>query len=59
LDADKAYDRKKILKKAKKNNKLDCMTFREATRHIYRNEGPKGFMRGLFPALLKNGAMTG
>jgi len=47
------------LKKAKQNNKLDCMTFREATKHIFVNEGPKGFIRGLVPSLIKNGVMTG
>jgi len=35
------------------------MTFREATKHIYINEGPKGFLRGLVPSLIKNGATTG
>ena len=35
------------------------MTFREATKHIYVNEGPKGFMRGSVPSLIKNGSMTG
>ena len=35
------------------------MTFREASRHIYLNEGPKGFMRGLVPSLIKNSVMTG
>ena len=35
------------------------MTFREATRHIYVHEGPRGFFRGLVPSLIKNSVMTG
>ncbi len=30
------------------------MTFREATTLIYRKEGPKGFMRGFVPSMMKN-----
>lgn len=35
------------------------MSFTEATRHIYQNEGPRGFFRGLVPSLLKNSVATG
>ena len=38
---------------------IECMTFREATMHIYTNEGPRGFLRGLVPSLIKNSVMTG
>lgn len=35
------------------------MTFREAAKTIYETEGPRGFLRGLAPSLLKNSVMTG
>jgi len=35
------------------------MKFREATRHIYRTEGAKGFMRGLAPSFAKNFITSG
>ena len=38
---------------------FECMTFREASRHIYVNEGPRGFLRGMVPSLIKNSVMTG
>ena len=46
-------------KQAKAAKKIECMTFREASRHIYVNEGPRGFFRGLVPSLIKNSVMTG
>ena len=53
-------DLNKTAEKAKKpGRRIECMTFREATRHIYVNEGSKGFLRGLVPSLLKNSLMTG
>lgn len=54
-----AVDLNQVKEKAKKSSKIECMTFREATRHIYMNEGPKGFLRGLVPSLIKNSVMTG
>ena len=52
-------DLKQAAEKAKQQRKIECMTFREATRHIYVNEGPRGFLRGLAPSLIKNSLMTG
>ena len=37
----------------KKKMRLN-LTFREATTLIYRKEGPKGFMRGFVPSMMKN-----
>lgn len=34
-------------------------TFRETTKLIYQQEGPKGFLRGLAPALVKNSMQNG
>ena len=61
LNHAQAVDLNKIAaEKTKKHApKIECMTFREATRHIYMNEGPKGFLRGLVPSLIKNSVMTG
>ena len=52
-------DLNQAAEKAKRRRKIECMTFREATRHIYLNEGPRGFLRGLVPSLIKNSLMTG
>jgi hypothetical protein len=30
------------------------LSFKEATEFIYRKEGAKGFLRGLFPSVVKN-----
>jgi hypothetical protein len=57
IDLNKAAATKKA--KAYKYKNIDCMTFREASRHIYVNEGPRGFFRGLVPSLIKNSVMTG
>lgn len=54
-----AIDLNKVKDKGRKAKKIECMTFREATRHIYTNEGPRGFLRGLVPSLIKNSVMTG
>jgi hypothetical protein len=35
------------------------LSFREATQLIYNREGPKGFLRGLVPSLLKNTLNSG
>jgi len=44
------YLNKQVDTKAKKLN----LTFKEATELIYRKEGAKGFLRGLWPSLIKN-----
>ena len=41
--------------KQMKNN----LSFLEATSTIYRTEGPTGFLRGLFPSLIKNTLTSG
>ncbi len=55
---------KAILKKKQRihieNKKhVKSLSFREATELIYKNEGYKGFLRGLGPSLIKNSLMTG
>jgi hypothetical protein len=44
------YLNKQVDSGAKKLN----LTFKEATELIYRKEGAKGFLRGLWPSLIKN-----
>jgi hypothetical protein len=43
----------------KAGNRWKNLSFREATVHIYKQEGLKGFMRGIVPSLIKNSLMTG
>lgn len=47
---------KEVIKKAKV---YDTYSFREATEHIWKTEGPKGYLRGLGPSLIKNTLLTG
>ena len=52
-----ALDPAKVVEKIQKPRLQ--YSFREAAVKIYTNEGPKGFTRGLMPAVLKNSLLTG